>query len=306
MTNKVGFIGLGNMGFNMATNLIKKGKQLVVYDINEDAMNRLDQSSIVKATSPKDVADQSEVVMVSLPTPQVVKEVALGENGLVNGSVIKTYIDLSSSGVDVSQEVNEVMNQNDISVLDAPVSGGVIGAVNGTLTIMVAGNYELYEEHKQLLELICKKAMYVDHKVGMAQVMKVINNLLSSSALAITSEAIVLGVKAGLDPDVMIDILNASSGRNSATEDKFKKSILNRKFDYGFADTLAYKDLKLCMELAENLQVPMLISNHIVNFWKFVVTQDEPGKDYTNVIRYIEEWAGVTVQSKDVKEMIEG
>lgn len=295
--NILGFIGLGNMGFHMATNLIKNGEKLAIYDINQAAMERLPEESVIKCDSPKEVADLSEVVLTSLPTPEVVKIVALGEQGIISGNKIKAYIDLSSSGREVSQYVGEQMQFKNIDVLDAPVSGGVPGAENATITIMIAGNKALYLDQKETLEKFSKSIFFVDDKVGAAQVMKVINNLLSSTALAVTSEAMVLGVKAGLDPDIMIDVLNASSGRNSATEDKFKKSILNRKFDYGFSDTLAYKDMKLCMDLSNELDVPMFMSQNIVNFWKFVVTQDEPGKDYTNIIKYIENWSDVVVES---------
>lgn len=302
--NLLGFIGLGNMGFYMASNLIKEGEKLAIYDINPAAMERFPEDSVVRCSSPKEVANISKVVLTSLPTPEVVKTVALGEEGIISGSKIETYIDLSSSGREVSQYVGEQMLLKNIGVLDAPVSGGVPGAQNGTITIMAAGEQKLYLKQKELLEKFSKKVFFVDNTVGSAQVMKVINNLLSSTALAVTSEAMVLGVKAGLDPDIMIDVLNASSGRNSATEDKFKKSILNRRFDYGFSDTLAYKDMKLCMDLSNELGVPMFMSQNIVNFWKFVVTQGEPGKDYTNVIKYIENWSDVVVESIHERERI--
>ena len=161
---------------------------------------------------------------------------------------------------------------------------------------MVAGNKQTYEKHLLLLNHFGKKVFHVGDKLGQAQVMKVINNLLSSSALAMTSEAVVLGRKAGLDPRTMIDVLNASSGRNSATEDKFINAILTRTFDFGFDMALAYKDIKLCLEIAEKLEVPMFIGSNMVHFWRYVISQSaEDEKDFTNVIKHIEKWADVKV-----------
>lgn len=296
-----GFIGLGNMGFPMATNLLKSGFKLYIHDINRNVVDKLSGYDIVFCESPKEVADSVETILVSLPTPEIVKGVACGENGIIQGSKVKLYIDLSSSGKVASEEVNDLLTAKGVKVLDAPVSGGVIGAENATLSLMVAGDKEKYDEAQFIFNTIGKKNFYVGEKVGSAQVMKVINNLLSSAALALTSEAIVLGTKAGLNPSKMIEVLNASSGRNSATEDKFEKSILNRNFDYGFKATLAYKDMKLCLDLANELDVPMFLGSNIVNFWKFVVSQGylngEPDQDYTKAITYIEDWAGVKVHS---------
>ncbi|WP_096185817.1 NAD(P)-dependent oxidoreductase [Evansella halocellulosilytica] len=291
----IGFIGLGNMGYYMAKNIAKNGYSMVVYDIRTEVVDEFINEKIEKAYNPKDVADLADVVLVSLPTPEIVKRVAIGKGGLVEGKRIQTYIDLSTSGQTVSNEVGKVLLGHDINVLDSPVSGGVPGAEKATLSLMVAGAEKAFTEHYELLSCLGRKVIHVGDEIGQAQVMKVINNLLSSSALAITSEALVLGVKAGLNPEKMIDVLNVSSGRNSATEDKFKKSIINRKFDYGFKTDLAYKDMKLCLDLAENLKVPMYLGTNITHFWRYIMTQGAEGEDYTTIVKYFEQWANVEV-----------
>jgi 3-hydroxyisobutyrate dehydrogenase-like beta-hydroxyacid dehydrogenase len=293
---RIGFIGLGNMGFHMASRLAQQEYPLVIYDINKAVLQSFEADDVIIANCPEDVANHAEIVCVSLPTPSVVKEVALGEKGLIHGTRMQVYIDLSTSGPDAAYEVGKAFLDKGIEVLDCPVSGGVTGAAKGTLSLMVAGSLQTYEKQLSLLQQFGKKIFHVGNELGQAQLMKVINNLLSSSALAMTSEAVVLGRKAGLDPKTMIDVLNASSGRNSATEDKFYNSILTRTFDFGFDMSLAYKDIKLCLEIAEKLEVPMFIGSNMVHFWRYVMSQSsEDEKDFTNVIKHIEKWANVTV-----------
>lgn len=295
----LGFIGLGNMGFHMATHLIHAGYELVLYDINEEVLNKFSGPNVQIASSPRDVADKADVILVSLPTPKVVELVATDENGIIEGERVNLYIDLSTSGREVSAKVGEVLNSRGIEVLDSPVSGGVPSAEKGRLSIMVAGKQSLFDEYNDVLKHLGEKLFYVGDKVGQAQVMKVINNFLSSAALAITSEAIVLGVKAGLDPNTMTDVFNVSTGRNSATETKVKQFMTNRKFNYGFPTDLVYKDMKLCMELAENMEIPMFLGEHITHFWRYVQSQSERGADSTTIIKFFEEWAGVEVGKEE-------
>jgi 3-hydroxyisobutyrate dehydrogenase-like beta-hydroxyacid dehydrogenase len=292
---RIGFVGLGAMGFHMAIRLSNAGFPLAIFDIRKEVLDSFPGHDVLIQNSPHEVANNADIVLVSLPSPKVAMEVAIGETGLIHGNRIKVYIDLSTNGEIVASEIGEALLSKDIQVLDSPVSGGVPGAQKGTLSLMIAGDKIIYDKCHSLLSHIGSKMFYVGSKVGQAQAMKVINNLLSSAALALTSEVMVLGVKAGLDPSVMIDVLNESSGRNSATQDKFKRSILNRKFDYGFKTGLAYKDMRLYLDLAEKLKVPTILSGSIVNFWNYVLTQGGEGEDNTCVIKYIEDWAGVEV-----------
>ena len=296
MTKKLGFIGIGNMGLPMALRLIDRGYGLAVFDIREDAVAPLVARGARAAKSPADVASEVQTVLVSLPTPDVVQEVALGSNGIAKGSAVRVYVDLSTTGPQVAELVADVLGEKGISVLDAPVSGGVKGAEKGTLTVMVSGAMSVFEGVNPVLESIGENLIYVGERPGLAQIMKLVNNLLNATALAASSEAFVLGVKAGLDPEIMLRVINASTGRNSATEDKFPRSILPRTFDWGFKTDLIYKDLKLCLEQAETLGVPMWVGNAVHQLWAYAVSQGGGPRDFTTIIQYIESWAGVEVR----------
>ncbi|MFQ5842812.1 MAG: NAD(P)-dependent oxidoreductase [Thermodesulfobacteriota bacterium] len=296
MTKRLGFIGIGNMGLPMALRLIDRGYGLAVFDIREDALGPLVARGARAAKSPADVASEVQTVLVSLPTPDVVQEVALGSNGIVKGSAVRVYVDLSTTGPQIAELVASVLEEKGVSVLDAPVSGGVTGAEKGTLTVMVSGPMSVFEGVNPVLETIGENLIYVGERPGLAQIMKLVNNLLNATALAASSEAFVLGVKAGLDPEIMLRVINASTGRNSATEDKFPRSILPRTFDWGFKTDLIYKDLKLCLEQAETLGVPMWVGNAVRQLWAYAVSQGGGPRDFTTIIQYIESWAGVEVR----------
>ncbi len=187
-----------------------------------------------KAASPADVASRAEIVLASLPMPDIVRAVALGENGVAHGKRARLFVDLSTTGPRMAKIIAAGLAERGITAIDAPVSGGIAGATKGTLAVMVSGPPADCERLKPLLQAI-GKYFYIGAEPGMGQMMKLINNLLSATATAATSEAVVLGVKAGLDPYVMIDVINSGSGRTTASEDKFPKSILPRSFDFGFA-----------------------------------------------------------------------
>ena len=217
-----------------------------------------------RAASPAAVASSVETVLASLPTPAVVRAVALGENGIAAGSRVKTFVDLSTTGPRVAIEVAKGLSAKGIAAVDAPVSGGPTGAEKGTLAVMVSCPADVFAHLEPILRVF-GKTFLVGERPGMGQTMKLANNLLSATALAITSEAMVMGVKAGLDPRVMLDVINAGSGRNSATQDKFPRTVLPRTFDFGFPNGLLYKDVKLCLDEGEALGVPMLVGNAVAN-----------------------------------------
>jgi 3-hydroxyisobutyrate dehydrogenase-like beta-hydroxyacid dehydrogenase len=297
MVKRCGFIGTGNMGLPMALRLLDRGYELTVFDIREDALQPLLERGAQAAKSPAHVASEADTILVSLPTPEVVHEVALGPNGIVEGSTVRAYVDLSTTGPKVAELVANGLGKKGISVLDAPVSGGVSGAEKGTLTVMVSGPVSPYEEMKPLLEIIGKQVIHVGQRPGLAQMMKLVNNFLSATAMAASSEAFVLGTKAGLDPDIMLKVINTSTGRNTATEDKFPGAILPRTFDWGFNTDLMYKDVKLCMEEAETLGVPMWVGNAVRQLWAYAVSQGGGPRDFTTIIQYIESWAGIEVRA---------
>jgi 2-hydroxy-3-oxopropionate reductase len=296
---KLGFIGLGNMGVHMAKRLLENGHSLALYDVRKEALEPFrEYPEATICASPAEVSRLSVTVLVCLPSPQVVEAVALGENGLCSGGNFTTYIDLSTTGPKVAGEVASKLAERGVTSLDAPVSGGVKGAIAGTLSIMVSGSEKAYTEHLPVFEALGSRIFYVGPEAGQGQMMKLINNFLSGVSMAATSEAMVLGVKAGLNPQTMLDILNVSSGRNSATMDKFPASILNRKFNGGFKSGLAYKDVALCMSEADRLGVTMWVGQNIKELLKLTKERLGPDSDATEIVRIFENWADVEVSEK--------
>ena len=291
----VGFIGLGRMGQPMASNLIAAGYQLTVHDISRDAVAALTAKGARAAASPQAVASEVDTVLLSLPTPQIVRDVALGANGVAAGSKVKTVVDLSTTGATMAREIAAALAPKGITAVDAPVSGGVAGAVKATVAVMVACARPLYNDLEPMLKHI-GKPFHIGERPGMGQTMKLCNILLSATAVAATSEVVVFGVKAGLDPAVMIDVINVSTGRNTATQDKFPKSILPRSFDFGFAMGLMYKDVKLCLEEAEAAGVQMGIAKAVGQLWQLANQEIGSDKDFTELIRVLERRAGVEVK----------
>jgi 3-hydroxyisobutyrate dehydrogenase-like beta-hydroxyacid dehydrogenase len=294
MVDGVGFIGLGKMGGPMATRLIAKCNRLTVFDTRKELAQSLVEKGAVIADSAAAVASNSEVVFVSLPSPAIVREVALGTKGVAGGKTVKIFVDLSTTGPRVATEIAAGLAAKGIEMIDSPVSGGVAGAVSGTLAVMVAGSQLGVERCRHLLATI-GRVFYVGTKPGLGQTMKLCNNLLSATALAISSEAMVMGVKAGLDPEVMLEIINLGSGRNSATQDKFPKSILPRSFDFGFTTGLMYKDVRLCLEEAEHLGVPMWVAPAVRQLWLQACSELGPESDFTEIVKCIERLANVQV-----------
>jgi len=291
---EIGFIGLGNMGAPMARRLIEAGHRLVVYDTRNDAMAPLEALGAQVAGSPADVAERVETVMASLPSLQVSKTVALGAGGVIEGKKIRRLIDLSTTGARVAAEIFAELAKKNIVQIDSPVSGGVGGANKGTLAIMVSGPPEEIAAVKDALSVL-GRVFVIGDKPGMAQTMKLANNFLSASAMAATAEAVAMGVKAGLDAAVMIDVINAGSGRSRASDQKFPESILPRSFNYGFATALMLKDVRLCAEEARSLNVPDAVMRAVLGQWEMTNTEFGGDSDFTVIVKMIEQRAGVTI-----------
>ena len=302
-TSRLGFIGLGNMGGRIARTLIAKGRSLVVFDTQSSAVHGLVAQGALAARSPADVASQSEIVFVCLPTPAVVEQVALGDAGIVHGSTVRILVDLSTTGPVVAQAVGSQLAARGIACVDCPVSGGLAAAEAGRLALMVAGTGTAVEEVLPILREFGTPT-HVSETVGLGHMMKLINNLLSGTAIAITAEAMVLGVKAGLDPEIMLKVLNLGSGRNCATEERFPNHVLDRSFNNGFANGLMRKDVRLCLEMAETLQVPLWVGTAVDRLWMQAVVQLGADQATTSIVRIVEQWAGVEVRSKASRDAL--
>ena len=294
---QIGFIGLGNMGFPMARRLIEARHHLVVFDQRKQTMDKLVALGAQAASSPKDVADRAETVMASLPSLQASLDVATGKDGVIEGKRVRRFVDLSTVGSHMAVRIHDLLAKRNLVQLDSPVSGGVSGAEKGTLAVMVSGPRADFEAVKGALDAI-GKVFFIGEKPGSAQTMKLANNLLSATAVVATSEAVVMGVKAGLDPAVMIDVINAGSGMNTASRDKFPRSILPRTFDFGFATGLMVKDVRLCLEEAKSLGLSMEVAEAVGRLWEVVIREMGAESDFTSAIKPIEKAAGVVVGGK--------
>ncbi len=297
MDKQLGFIGLGNMGVPMASRLIDAGYRLTVFDLRREAVEAMRAKGAQAAGSPAEVASATGTVLLSLPTPPIVREVALGAGGVSSGSKVKTVIDLSTTGATVAGEIAAALAAKGITAVDSPVSGGVAGAVAGTLAVMVAGPQALCAELQPMLATL-GKVFFIGERPGMGQTMKLANNLLSATAMAATAEAVVFGVKSGLDPAVMCDVINAGSGRNSASQDKVPRQVLTRRFAQGFATGLMYKDVRLCLEEAEAAGVPMPVAAGVRALWARANDELGADSDMTAIVQLIERAAGVEVKGK--------
>jgi len=296
MADLLGFVGVGRMGGPMANRLLDAGYRLCVYDVSDEATRPLVARGAELAASPAEVASMAETVFISLPTPDVVREVALaGNGGLINGSTLRTVIDLSTTGPGVATEVASKLAERKIAWVDSPVSGGVTGAKAGTLAVMVSCPTPAYQKLEPVLKVF-GKLFHAGEKPGLAQTAKLANNLLAATAMVATSEVMAMGVKAGLDAKVLIDIINASSGRNSASQDKFPRAILPRTFDFGFATGLSYKDVRLCVEEAEAMGVPMVVGGAVREMLAVTRARFGAGSDFTYIAKVLEEWAGVEIK----------
>ena len=287
MSEFLGFVGTGKMGGPMANRLLDAGHSLTVYDIREKAMAPLIARGAVAASSSRGVADSADIVFFSLPEPEDVRGEAIGENGVLAGERAKILVDLSTTGRPTTLIVAEALAQKEIAMVDAPVSGGVAGATKGTLAVMASGDPAALARVSPLLGIF-GRLFLIGERPGMAQVMKLANNLLSATSLAIASEAVVMGAKAGLDPRLMIEVINAGTGRNSATETKFPQSILTRRFGYGFATGLMHKDVRLCLEEARSLGTPMAVGEAVRAIWQAAEGELGADSDYTEIFRYLE------------------
>ena len=213
---------------------------------------------------------------------------------MIEGSRVKRYIDLSTVGSRTAVQIHDLLAERNIAALDSPVSGGVSGAEKGALALMVSGPRNEFDVIRSALEAI-GRPFYIGEKPGSAQTMKLANNILAANVLVATAEVVVMGVKAGLDPAMMIDVLNAGSGATSASRDKFPRAILPRTFDYGFATGLMLKDLRLYLDEAKALGVPVDVAEAIGRLWKAAARAEGPDSDFTAVIKPLEKAAGVTV-----------
>jgi 3-hydroxyisobutyrate dehydrogenase-like beta-hydroxyacid dehydrogenase len=294
---RIGFVGVGRMGGRLARRLIGAGYSLTIVDTDPGMVRDFEKLGAKSAASAAAVASECEIVITCLPTPQVVQKVALGPNGILEGSHVRIFIDMSTTGATYAKRIAEGLAAKKIAAVDAPVSGGLAGAERGTLAVMLSCEDDVLPRITPMLEVF-GKVFRVGTKPGMGQTMKLLNNLLSATAMAISSEAIVMGVKAGLDAQQIMDVINAGTGRNSATADKIPRCVIPRAFNTGFAIELLNKDVRLCLEEADALGVPMVVGTAVRQLLAITQASEGPNADMTETVKPLERWAGVQVGKK--------
>ncbi|HEX2941515.1 MAG TPA: NAD(P)-dependent oxidoreductase [Rhodopila sp.] len=293
----LGFLGLGQMGSAIAERLQQAGATLHVYDPNQAAMAPFIANGAQAHESAAAVADAAAIVFACLPNGAVSEAMA---QDVARGRAVRTYVEMSTIGSSALERVRSSVEGAGITLVDCPISGGPKGARAGTLTVITAGPPEARATIRPWLERIGRNVFEVGDKPGQAQLMKLVNNLVNAANMATAFEALVLGAKGGLDPDQMVNVLNVSTGRNSATQDKIPKAVLTGSFDYGANLTTMLKDVVLGLKEAEALGVPMWVHETVGQLWRFGEQQGLGRDDFTSLIKVLEGWTGVAVRSRGV------
>jgi 3-hydroxyisobutyrate dehydrogenase-like beta-hydroxyacid dehydrogenase len=287
----VGFLGLGRMGAPMAANLLPHVETLWVHDLSPAAVEALVAQGAQAAGSAEAFGKKCDIVFLSLPTPPIVREAV---EQVAAGGAPQIVCDLSTSGPQAAQAIYERLAPLGVASFDAPVSGGIRGAEQGTLAIMAGGPHEYWSDLEPMLARI-GKPFYMGETPGAGQVAKLANNLLSLAAIAVTAEAMTLALKAGLDPTRMIEVLNAGTGANSATRDKWPRAVLPRTFDFGFSAQLSLKDTKLALEEAKAMGVPLPTGERLERLLERTLAAYGKDADFTAMARIVEADAGIVV-----------
>jgi len=291
----IGLIGLGNIGVHFATRLLAAGHALTVHDLNQEAQDRIVAKGAQAAANARELASGVDIVLLCLPIPRVVSQVAAE---VAQGTQVRIVLDLSTTGPSVTHEIDALLKSKNIQLVSAPVSGGTVAAEKGTLAVMAAGPEAAKNEVEPLLRVLGKNVFYLGADPSLGQTVKIINNTLYATSMVASCEALVYGVKAGLDPKTMLDVINVSSGRSFATLERIPQCALDRSFPLRFTTELLHKDVRMCIDEAEKLGVPMVVNPAARQFLAFAMTQGDGPMDNVYPIRHFEAWAGVQFGAK--------
>jgi 3-hydroxyisobutyrate dehydrogenase len=296
---RIGVIGLGKMGGGIARTLLRNGYSIVVYDINELAVKSLTELGAERADSPKDLAKKVDIVISSLPGPREVEQVFLGENGFLEGAKRgQIIIDMSTTNPESTRKIAKEALKLGVEMLDAPVSGSPKMALEGSLTLMVGGSKEAYEKCKRIFESLGKTIHYIGD-VGSGHTVKLINNIMSAGNVLVAAEAFILGVKAGVDPSILYNVLSTGRGRSVHFVERFPK-VLRGDFQPGFTLGFAHKDLELALELGKAVNMPLPITGLMYQIYTMAKAMGLSDEDFVSVIKIFEEWAGVKARAKEI------
>jgi len=291
--DQVGFLGVGAMGGAIAARLLQNGVPVLAYDPNPEVLDRARARGAATAESVRDVVNRVEVVFACLPNAQICRQVALGPAGVVEGSKVRIYADTSTIGGSTSVEISDGLAGRGIVFLDSPVVGGVIAAESGSLGVLVAGPQAAYARVKPVLEAFAGRTFYLGEKPGMAQVGKVVNNAVGYAALYATFEAVAVGLKAGIDIETLVGIINQGSGANFHTQKIFPAYIIPRKFEGTGAVEIGVKDLKCFLEEARRLHAETPMADAVTAVGVRAAESGPPGRDTMTLFHYFCDLAGV-------------
>jgi 3-hydroxyisobutyrate dehydrogenase-like beta-hydroxyacid dehydrogenase len=286
---RIGYLGVGNMGQPMAGKLLDAGHDLSIYDAREGAMRPLLERQARQAASPKELADTCDTVIVSLPTLEIFQSALSGPDGLLAGKAMKTLVNTCTVGGPFVRRVETECAATDVTVIDAPISGGVGGARAGTLAVMVSGNPAKVADLMPVFRLWGKTIVIAGHRPGAAQTMKLANNMLCAVALVATSEAMTMSSKAGIPADAMLQILNSGTGRNFATTHVFPEAVLPHTFNSGATIEIIMKDVDLAIAQGEEFGVPMWVCQAVRLVLKHGVFQGRAQQDMSRTVQIVED-----------------
>lgn len=290
----IGFIGLGAMGSRMVSRLLHNGHKVTVFDLNQQAIEAAKKAGATSAGSIADMANNCEIILFSLPTPDVVEELTVGTDGLIHGSRVKVVVDLSTTGATVENQIAARLAEKNIHLIGAPVSGGPAGVEAATLAVMASGNKQAFETAQPLLASFAKNIFYLGTSAGLGQTAKVANNMLAATGVVAVAEALAMGMKNGLDPKILLDVINKSSGRSFATEVVYPPGIEDGSFQFGFRTALMKKDLSLYSRDASALGLPQWVSGIVEQFYRYLVADGQGDHDFSEAATVFANWVNLS------------
>jgi 2-hydroxy-3-oxopropionate reductase len=291
---KIGFIGLGIMGKPMSRNLLKAGYELVVMDKNNEVTMELGLAGAKVVNSPKEVAEEVNVIITMLPNSPHVKDVVLGKNGIIEGAGEGlTVIDMSSISPIVSRELSAELEKHGLNMLDAPVSGGEPKAIEGTLSVMVGGKQEVFDKYYDLMKAMAASVVRVGES-GSGNVAKLCNQIIVAINISAVSEALILAQKAGVSPELVYNAIRGGLAGSTVLDAK-APMIMNRKFTPGFRIDLHIKDLNNVLETSHSLGIPLPLSAAVMEMMQALKADGLGQDDHSSLVKYYEKIANVTV-----------
>jgi 3-hydroxyisobutyrate dehydrogenase len=302
-SKQIGFIGLGNMGFPMASRLVAAGYSLSVHDVKSDLQAAfLKGRNATGVHTPAEAAKHSDLVITMLPDGKAVSAVVLGAEGaagmidvMAPGTIL---IDMSSAAPMGTKKLGRLLASREVQMVDAPVSGGVPKAKNGELAIIAGGRADVVERCRPIFEVLGSRIFH-SGSLGSGHAVKALNNMCSAAGLIAAAEVLLVGQKFGVNPRVMNSILNASTGRNNTTENKMAQYVFSRSFSSGFSLDLMVKDLTTATDLAREMGIPALFSSTCRELWVAAQSRLEKGVDHTGIVRWFEEFARISLKDEE-------